>query len=487
MVGSSNCKPGARAALCALLLAVLAASASAPTSASASLVRLDGNIAGAPTWSGYSALAAVIARNGIAVELIDPATGGSEKLAALTPGSRVMTLGAGFALEQQKYGCDGRGCSKYEAPGIEARDLFYEPPGDTLRCLAQLAGNSCGSLNTCAYLSAVASGSLLAYPSCSGWENEVGSVVFDANTNQTRLVPQITRPLSVSGSWLVGLAAGWNPPFTGPPGAKPPPVLVEHNLLTGAEPLRIPLPRWTHDASSPYETSPAFAAVQEDGTIVYAVAAGRRTALWRASPTQPIPRLITTTTAAMGWLRELPLPLVLRDGRVAFPDDEAQVYGPRRIAIATLSGLRLGALRVIAQEGFDFDGLRLLAPSKPCSKSKSYLLAWAPGEPPPRVPGVGCTEAHLVHLRFASRQLRFELRCPGTDVGCETSEISVTGGPISLTAEGEELFPEDTERVALRLPRSAQRWLRHHPHAILTLRWGHHSRLRLRVSRLRPG
>src|SRR5258708_930686 len=113
--------------------------------------------------------------------------------------------------------------------------------------------------------------------------------------------------------------------------------LVERNLLTGAEPLRILLAPWTHVRISPRETLPAYAAVQEDGTAVYAIAAGSRTALWTASPAQPLPRLVTTSSAGFGWLADLPLALALRDGRVAFPDAEAQEYGPRRIVIATLS------------------------------------------------------------------------------------------------------------------------------------------------------
>jgi len=484
MVRFSKHNRGAAVGLIAALLACLAGLASATVSAQASLVRLKGNIEGAPTWSGSSALAMVTVSKGTVVELVDPARGESKKLAALTREyrSRVTALGAGFILERTKTGCGRYECSKYEYGGIEARDLLYEPLGGALRCLAQLSGNGCASPNTCAYLPAVASGALLAYPSCSGSEQETGSVVFNANTNQTQLVPQIMRPLSVSGPWLVGLAAGWNAPgFTENLGGKPPPMLVEHNLLTGAEPLRVPLAPWTHKVISSYETPPAFAAVQEDGTIVYAIAAGRRTALWTASPAQPLARQVTTIHVELGWLDVLPLPLVLRDGRVAFPDAEARVYGPRRIAIATLSGVRLGELRVIAQDGFDYDGTHVLASSTPCDKS--YLLAWAPGEPPPRVPGVGCTAARLAHLRFASGQLRFELRCPQGEGGCETSEVSVTGGPVSVTAEGEQLFPEESEHFALRLPASAQRWLRSHPIATLTLTWGQHSRRRVHVAR----
>lgn len=487
MARLSKHKWASPAALSAALIACLGGLASAPVSARASLVRVNGSIVGAPAWSGSSALATVTARRRTAVELIDPADGESKKLAPLTPEyrSRVMALGAGFALERTKEGCAPYGCSKYESPGIEARDLLYEPPGGTLRCLAELSGNGCGSPNTCRYESAVALGPLLAYPSCSPPEQEIGSVVFDATTNQTQVVPQITLPLSASGPWLVGLAAGWKPPPAGNPGGQPSPMLVERNLVTGAEPLRIPLAPWTHVMISQRETLPAYAAVQEDGTIVYAIAAGSHTALWTASPAQPLPRLVTTSSTELGWLADLPLPLVLRDGRVAFPDVEARVYGPRRIAIATLGGVRLGALRVVAQDGFDYDGRQVLASSNPCGTS--YLLAWAPGEPPPRVPAAGCRAARLTHLRFASGQLRFELRCPGANVGfvgCATSEISLTGGPISLTAEGEQLFPDDSERLALRLSGSAQRWLRRHPRATLTLRWGQHSHRRVRVPHL---
>src|SRR5258708_195997 len=489
----SKHKRGAAAALRAALIFCLGGLASAPVSARASLVRVNGDIGGAATWSSSSALAKVMTRNGTVVEFIDPASGRSTKLAALTPGYRwrVMALGDGFALERTKYGCGRYECSKYESGGIEARDLLYEPPGGALRCLAELSRNGCGSPSACAWESAVASGALLAYPSCGGeqqlggGENEAGTAVFNATTNQTQVVPQITLPLSVSGPWLVGLAAGWKPPPTGNPRGQPPPVLVERNLLTGAEPLRILLAPWTHVRISPRETLPAYAAVQEDGTAVYAIAAGSRTALWTASPAQPLPRLVTTSSAGFGWLADLPLALALRDGRVAFPDAEAQEYGPRRIVIATLSGVRLGALRVIAQDGFDYDGTHVLAPSTPCGKT--YLLAWAPGEPPPPVPAVGCMAARLAHLRPASGKLQVELHCPEANVGfvgCATSEISVTAGPISLTAEEEQLFPEDSERLVLRLPRSAQRWLRRHPLATLTLRWGHHSHRRVRVRRL---
>lgn len=490
MVRFSKHNRGAAAGLSAALLACLAGLASAPASAHGSVVRLNGSIEGAPTWSGSSALAKVTTRTGTVVELVDPARGGSKTVAALAPlvreeRSRMMGLGAGFALERTKSGCGRNECSKYEYGGIEARDLLYEPPGGALRCVAELSGNGCGSPGTCRYLSAVASGPLLAYPSCSSagiGEQETGAVVFNANTNQTQSVPQITNPLSVSGPWLVGLAAGWNPPaFNESLGVKPPPMLVEHNLLTGAEPLHIPLAPWTHRVISSYEAPPAFAAVQEDGTIVYAIAAGRRTALLTASPAQPVPRPVTTINVQYGWLQDLPPPLALHEGRVAFPDGEAQVYGPRRIGVATLGGARLGELRVVAQDGFDYDGRQVLAPSTPCGPS--YLLAWTPGEPTPRVPGVDCTAARLLHLRVASGQLRFELRCPEGAAGCETSDVSVTGGPISLIAEGEELFPEDSERFALPLRASAQRWLHRHPGAILTVTWGQHSHRRVRVPR----
>ncbi|HEY4895856.1 MAG TPA: hypothetical protein VII01_07180, partial [Solirubrobacteraceae bacterium] len=101
----------------------------------------------------------------------------------------------------------------------------------------------------------------------------------------------------------------------------------------------------------------------------------------------------------------------------------------------------------------------------------------------PRVPGDGCTPARLAHVRFAAGRIVFELRCPEAEVGCETGEISISGGPISLTAEGEQLFPEEGEHLALRLPDSGRRWLRRHPRANLTVSWGQHSHRRVRVPR----
>jgi hypothetical protein len=68
------------------------------------------------------------------VELVDPVRGESKKLAPLTQEyrSRVIALGAGFALERTKSGCGSHECSRYESGGIEARDLLYEPPGGAL-------------------------------------------------------------------------------------------------------------------------------------------------------------------------------------------------------------------------------------------------------------------------------------------------------------------------------------------------------------------
>jgi hypothetical protein len=77
----------------------------------------------------------------------------------------------------------------------------------------------------------------------------------------------------------------------------------------------------------------------------------------------------------------------------------------------------------------------------------------------------------------------FELRCPQAEVCCETGEISVSGGPTSLTAEAEQLFPGEGEHLALRLPDSGRWWLRRHPRANLTVRWGQHSHWRVRVPR----
>src|SRR5258708_14338177 len=117
----SKHKRGAAAALRASLIFCLGGLASAPVSARASLVRVNGNIEGAPTWSSSSALAKVMTRNGTLVEFIYPASGRSTNLAALTPGYRwrVMALGAGFALERTNYGCGRYACSTNESGGTE--------------------------------------------------------------------------------------------------------------------------------------------------------------------------------------------------------------------------------------------------------------------------------------------------------------------------------------------------------------------------------
>src|SRR5258708_28764656 len=212
----SKHKRGAAAALRAALIFCLGGLASAPVSARASLVGVNGNIEGGPTWSSSSALAKVMTRNGTVVEFIDPASGRSTKLAALTPGYRwrVMALGDGFALERTKYGCGRYECSKYESGGIEARDLLYEPPGGALRCLAELSRNGCGSPSTCAWESAVASGALLAYPSCGGEQqlggggNEARAAGFHAATDPKQGGAQNTPPLSGSRPRPPGIAGG---------------------------------------------------------------------------------------------------------------------------------------------------------------------------------------------------------------------------------------------------------------------------------------
>jgi hypothetical protein len=483
MLGSRVYKRGATAALCAALLVCAAGLVAGWTPARAAIVPVHGAIVAPPAWAGSSALVAVNAGRDTAVELIDPQSGESRKVASLTSkydNPRAMALGAGFAFEGTRWGCGSRQCSKYEPPGFETRDLLFQPPGGTPRCLAQLQGG-CASPDTCVLGSAVVSGPLLAYPSCSNPQAETGSVVFDSATSQLQTVPQIALPLSLSGHWLVGLAPGWYAPAIDKPGTTAAPVLIERDLLSGRETLRIPLARGAYQDSSPAAELPTLAAVQEDGTIAYALAAGAQTALWTASPSQPVPRRITTIHASMGWLHTLSPALVLRAGRIAFPDAEGNLYGPHEIDVATLAGVRLGSLRVLAQDGFDYDGVHVLAPSSGCKKG-SFLLTWAPGEPHPRVPGNGCTAARLADVRLTAGQIAFELRCPG-EVSCETGEISVSGGPIFLTAEGEQLLTGQDEQIALRLNSSDRRWLRRHPRANLTLRWGQRSHQRVRLPR----
>jgi hypothetical protein len=439
--------------MAAVLLASAVVLMTGCTLALASVARLRGTVAGPPAWAGSQALVAVDVGKSTVAELIEPQTGESRQLSAPTERlreERALSVGMGVVFERIAKDYGG---TKYEAANIGEHELLFEQPASPLRCLARLFRSGCALPNLCVFGSTVVSGTLLAYPSCeSGAIKETGTVSFNLASSQMQLVPQIALPLSLAGPWLVGLAPGWDPNQTADEKAAP--VLVERNLLTGSEPVRLPLAPWSHDASDQGEALRTVAAVEESGTIVYALAAGQDTALWTASPSQPIPRRILTIHASLGWLKELRLPLVLREGRIAFPDAEGHEYGPREIAVATLAGVRLGSLRVLAQDGFDYNGTHVLASIDPCGKS--FLLSWAPGESHPIVPGGGCGTARLARLRLTSGRLVFDLRCPEASAGCETGQIIVRGGPISITEEGEQLMPDEGEHLALPLAVSAR-------------------------------
>jgi hypothetical protein len=453
--------------MAAVLLAFAAVLISGRGTASASVLRLRGTTVGSPAWSGSQALVAIASGNGTAIELIEPPTGGTRQIAALPSRyaeARGMALGSDFALELIAPNYGG---SKYEPPNIGDHELLLGQAAGPWSCLARLFSTACALPRLCVFGRAVASGPLLAYPSCENgqWEEAGDTVVFDSPLSQTQVVSQVALPLSLAGPWLVGLAPGWDPNQM--PDHKAAPVLVERNLVTGSEPVRIPLAPWSHPASEAREALRTVAVVEEDGTMVYALATGQNTALWTASPSQPTPRQFLTIHASVGWLKEIQQPLALHDARIAFPDAE-RLYGPREIAIATLAGRRLGSLRVLAQDGWDYNGAQLLASSAPCGDS--FLLVWAPGEPQPAVPSYGCSTTRIAHLRVTSRRILFELRCP-EGPGCETGKITVTGGPISISEDGEQVMPNESQRLELTLSSSQRRWLRRHPRAKLSIRW----------------
>jgi hypothetical protein len=113
---------------CTVLLACLAELVTASVPASASVVQVDGTIVGPPAWAGSSALVAVNAGKDTAVELVNPDSGESRKVAALTHAyrePRATALGAGFVFEGTHWGCGSRECTKYEPGGLDARDLLF--------------------------------------------------------------------------------------------------------------------------------------------------------------------------------------------------------------------------------------------------------------------------------------------------------------------------------------------------------------------------
>jgi hypothetical protein len=440
-------------------------------SAVASVVRLHGTIAAAPVWSGSRALVLMSTRLGYSLRTIDPAGTGAT-LAGVPGVYGAVELAASpsvVAIERADVGCagEGRGC-KYMDLEVEAKDIVASPLGASLACAASLAPRSCAREDACQEMTAVlVAAGRLAYQACPGGSEEGSTVVLDESVAPTTVqpLPQIALPQGMAGSWLVGLAPGWRPSFQGLRELPANPILVERNLLTGAEPLRISLPP-ERRAPTLRERGgyPDLAAVQEDGEVAYVAQTEGHPTLWRASPANPTPQRVGSVPVNLE-RRADSLPgrqFALAAGRVAFRLGSA-------VVVETLGGSPLGSVRDGPLEGFDFDGSHVLAAVTPCTES--FLETWAPGEAAPIRPTGRCPAPTISRrVSFGRRGIRVTVACPARPpLGCPGTRVDVTfasngsGGAVSdAESETVALLPGNHHTFSILVDRSSRRWLARH-------------------------
>lgn len=435
-----------------------------PAPASASVVRLHGTAATAPVWSGSQALVLLQSGSGYALRTLDPADGATLDTLRVPRRYDSVQLAASGSLVAVG-GVDEECFCKYLDYRVTAVDVLAAAPGVIPVC----SPSRCVGGEACIRPPAapLVSGSTLVYESCRATGQSLSAIERGAGGPPGEL-GQIAFPQSLAGEWLVGLAPG----ALDPPLGAPPPELIERNLATGAEPLRIALP----PVSQPPQffgggEYPAIAGVEEDGTVAYLLDASGQNQLWTASPGTPTPRLLGRS--AIGTEpREAPPGgprLAVRDGRVA------SYQGSGTVTVQTLAGTPLGSVRARALDGFDFDGARVLLAATPCSES--FLETWAPGEAAPLLPGGRCPAPRIGRVRFAPHSIRVKLYCPAQPpLGCLETNVSVLAGQegqaFELESSPRAMLPAAGRTVAIGLGRGEKRWLEGHRGAAVTVTVG---------------
>ncbi len=448
-------------AIGALLATLGSVTASAP--ASADILRLHGTAASAPVWAGSQALVLLESGSGYELRTLDP-HGGPGGAAVEVPHRYDEVALAGSASLVAIGGVSEECDCKYLDYRVTQDQVLAAGAGAVPVCSA----SRCVTGSTCLLPPAgpLVSGSTLVFESCQA-TGEPFSAVEDGSGGAPSALAQIAFPQSLAGEWLVGLGPGT---YFLPNGAQP--ELVERNLVTGAEPLRIPLPR--------VEQAPQFfgggeyaalAGVEEDGAIAYLLPGHGHPQLWTASPAAPTPRLIGSS--AIGTApREAPPggpSLVVRQGRVA------RLAGSDTVNVETLAGAPLGSVRTRALEGFDFDGTHLLLLETPCSES--FLETWAPGEAAPVLPRGRCPAPRIEGTRFAVHSIRVKLACPTQPpLGCLATNVTVAAGHEGSVFELESvpraMLPGARRTVAIGLTREEHSWIAHHRGAVVTIAVG---------------
>jgi hypothetical protein len=452
----------------AVLVAALVplACTAAATNAAAGTVRLHGTIAAAPVLVGAQAVLLLDSADGYTLRTVDPQ---SAVLAASVNVPRHYER-ARLAASQSLVAVQG---TDTECPeGCKYDDLLAAAPAATLLCIAQTFAHDCGThAQVCPEVvqAPLIYATTLVYESCTV-DRESGeatkeplSAISSGPGAPTSPLPAIAYPEALADEWLVGLAPGWNGYAVNGHPLYEAPVLVEHNLLTGAEPLRLALPT-PQPLPALYGGGeyPAIASVQKDGRVVYVTGAKDKRRLWTASPTEPAARALGRPAGGAGLSELLPrgVSLIVRSDRIAQSDAHDGVV------VKDLNGVSLGAVHTRGLEGFDFDGTRVLLASTPCSES--FLTTWALGEAAPPVPAGRCPAPEITHVSFRAHSIRVTLACPSSSVlGCPAAGVEPTSfGPSS---EFVELLPGARRTVSISLGRFARRFLIRHRHKRITL------------------
>jgi hypothetical protein len=456
------------------------------TPAQSALVRLHGSAASPPALVGERTIVAVDAGSGTLVRSFEP-SGAATTLGAI-PGSRsTFRLAASaqvFAAETLVLECSG-GCLTYTSPEIRNAELLAAAPGTPFRCAAALTPlASCGNARVCpvAIDQPLVSGSMLAWGSCrqEGATLSYATALARAPGAAPELLGTIAYPESLAGPWLVGLAPGWRASEVTK--GKPSAVLVERNLTTGEEPVRIALhtewgePQLPPAGGEPGGEYPALASVQGDGSIVYVTDVDKHGELFSASPAAPAPHDLGPWPEANRTATEGFGPSILAaEGLVATR------RGGGRVAVQRLDGTVVGVVASRGEVGFDFDGHRLAVVETPCSES--FVQSWSPGEAAPAPPAGVCAVAAIVHVRFAAGAVHVALRCRSALLGCGYSSARVLGTSEEDRSEVGPLLPGAAGTVTIHPGRA---WLARHRRHRVTVELdgppgaGHHS-VRVRV------
>jgi hypothetical protein len=454
----------ARLLACGTLLAALALALALATPAAASVLRLHGTTATAPVWSGSEAVVLLESGSGYALRTLDPADGTASSTVRIRHSYDRSQLAASGSLIAVG-GVDEECACKYLAYWVTADDVLATHPGGVPVCSASRCGDGSACLRPPA--APLVSGTTLVYESCRA-TGEPFSAIEDGSGGVPSELDQIAFPQSLAGEWLIGLAPG----ALDPPPAVRQPQLIERNLTTGAEPLRISLPQVTQApqlwGGGEY---PALAGVEEDGAVAYLLDSNGHNQLWTASPAAPTPRLLGRSAVGTE-PREAPLggpSLKVSAGRVA------SLAASDTVTVVTLAGTSLGSVRVRSLDGFDFDGAHVLLTATPCSES--FLETWAPGEATPVLPGGRCPTPRIGRVSFVPRSIRVRLACPvQPPLGCTETNVTALAGAegsvFSLESPPREMLPGAGRTVAIALGRREARWLARHRGAAVTITVG---------------